>query len=274
MGNDVKTEIEKITPELAAIYLKKNTSNRPIRGNTVKAYASEIKRGAWVVNGEAIKFDTDGKLIDGQHRLNAVIMAGISIDSLVVRGINHQAFDTLDVGAKRSAKDVLSLSGHKNCATLAAAAKILFLFKKTSKFNLHRTDIVVTNRDILEFCEQRSLLEICASYVNSRNQLKKLAGSGGVLCAMHYLFLMANEEKCFSFLESLESGANLGINHPILALRAKLFEESSRNYRTAGELIALYIKAWNAFLINKEIKQLRFSASEEFPKILKLPSKW
>ena len=87
--------------------------NRPLRTSCIERYADIIKRGQWELNGETIKFDTSGTLLDGQHRLSAVILAGMPIKSYVIRDLPRKVFDTLDTGKGRTGADVLSLRGEK-----------------------------------------------------------------------------------------------------------------------------------------------------------------
>jgi hypothetical protein len=62
-------KLETITPEQAAIWLTRNRRNRPIRRTRVARYADAMRRGHWRVNGEAVIFDSEGNLLNGQHRL-------------------------------------------------------------------------------------------------------------------------------------------------------------------------------------------------------------
>ena len=109
----IKKTIE-ITPELAEKWLEKNDQNqRHVISAHVRRLAEDMKSGKWEQNGETIKFDTEGNLLDGQHRLLACIEAGVSFTSIVVTGIQNAARMTIDVGTQRTPKDVLRFGGHK-----------------------------------------------------------------------------------------------------------------------------------------------------------------
>lgn len=69
----VRGEVETITPELAADLLSRNMKNRPVSQQRVRKYMAAMVAGKWLLNGEAIKISIDGRLIDGQHRLKAII---------------------------------------------------------------------------------------------------------------------------------------------------------------------------------------------------------
>ena len=101
--------IVEITPEIASELLKRNHSNRRLSNRTVRELASAIKRGEYQLNGEAIKLDTEGNLLDGQHRLTAVVQSDRPIRSYMICGLAHEVFKTIDTGKRRNNADTLSL---------------------------------------------------------------------------------------------------------------------------------------------------------------------
>lgn len=114
-----------ITPEVAASILEKsNTKNRRMRGWWAAAIAAAIRRGEWIVTHQGIAFDSDGNLIDGQHRLKAVVMAGIAVKMFVFTGLCPKSFMAIDVGVKRSTSDTTGLDKQtaEVCSRLAGLA--------------------------------------------------------------------------------------------------------------------------------------------------------
>ena len=70
----MEAKVQVITPELAEQYLTKNTNNyRSMSNSVVNAYATDMKTGNWKFNGDSIKFNKSGILVDGQHRLAAIM---------------------------------------------------------------------------------------------------------------------------------------------------------------------------------------------------------
>lgn len=112
---------EKITPAIAASYLQKNTNNRPLNAKRVADIAKEITSGRWQLTHQGIAFARDGRLIDGQHRLTAIVDAGMTVEIMVARDCDEDSFHVIDVGGKRTAADVLSIAGEKNSTRVAAA---------------------------------------------------------------------------------------------------------------------------------------------------------
>lgn len=90
-----------IDKHMAGIWLSRNSKNpRKINRNTVAAYAADMKAGKWLLNGEAIVFDKDGNLLNGQHRLTAVYESDVKIKSVVIWGVDPDC-KIFDYGIKR-----------------------------------------------------------------------------------------------------------------------------------------------------------------------------
>lgn len=118
-----RTEIVTITPELAAQWLANNrANNRTITKNNVSRHVAEIKAGRWAATAGLIHLDTAGQLINGQHRLTAVVQAQVSIQQLVCFNTPPEVFDHIDQGKSRNASDVLSTHGYTSTKRLAAIA--------------------------------------------------------------------------------------------------------------------------------------------------------
>lgn len=98
----MRTELVKVTPEIAKVWLQTNTNNRPLRMRWVNEIANAIRRGEFQLTHQGIAFDISGVLLDGQHRLAAIAEAGIAVDLMVTWGAPPQTFQVLDIGQKRT----------------------------------------------------------------------------------------------------------------------------------------------------------------------------
>ncbi|WP_321792804.1 hypothetical protein [Caballeronia sp. J97] len=116
-----------VSPALAERWLGSNHGNRFVKPRLVRYYAQQMKSGRWRLNGECIKFATDGSMIDGQHRLNGVVQSGVTVEMEVRVGLDRDAALTVDTGAARTAADVMSMRGltHWEADALGAAIKLL-----------------------------------------------------------------------------------------------------------------------------------------------------
>ena len=78
--------LEFITPEKAQFYLEKNfENNRKISTNNLEELKREMKNSRFILSDSAICFDVDGTLVNGQHRLLAVVQTGMTQPFLVVK---------------------------------------------------------------------------------------------------------------------------------------------------------------------------------------------
>lgn len=111
---------ELITPEIAADYLRSNSVNRKLRPKTVKRYEEEMRQNSWTLTSDAIAFDEQGNLIQGQHRLSAVVNSGLAQPFWVARNMPGDSKQNLDCGAKRELHDRLTLSGHPISRTVGS----------------------------------------------------------------------------------------------------------------------------------------------------------
>jgi len=79
----LRSKLQTVTPKKAAEWLEANTANRPISTSVVRGFAEAMRRGEWVVTHQGIAFDVNGVLIDGQHRLAAIVEADVAVDLTV-----------------------------------------------------------------------------------------------------------------------------------------------------------------------------------------------
>ena len=125
----MESKVITITPDMAKAMLAKNMkNNRRLNHNTVKRYARIMKAGGWNLTHQGLGFDDMGQLIDGQHRLEAIVMANVPITMMVTYGVQHtdgEAF-TIDTGTKRTTQNIMQISGitdvvYKNMSSYVSA---------------------------------------------------------------------------------------------------------------------------------------------------------
>ena len=103
----LRAKYEKITPNRATKLLEHNTDNyrMSISNSTLENLVYELTKGQWKATTQGIGFDTNGVLVDGQHRLMAIQKSGITVDKqLVCYGLK------IDVGKKRTLADLSQIS--------------------------------------------------------------------------------------------------------------------------------------------------------------------
>lgn len=106
----MKGSVVTITPKMATKMLERNASfQRKVRNSQVRTLVHAIQRGEWQLTHQGIAFDVDGKLIDGQHRLLAIIAAGVPVEVFVITEAATESFIVLDTGKTRDTADLLAI---------------------------------------------------------------------------------------------------------------------------------------------------------------------
>lgn len=124
----MKTQIVNVTPTKAKEWLERNIDNRPLRDSVVEGLAEAIRRGEWKLSHQGIAFSKAGKVLDGQHRLEAILRANLSVPMMVTHDVDDDVFQVLDIGCRRTLSDVLDVP-----SGLAAAARYLAIVEDTQR---------------------------------------------------------------------------------------------------------------------------------------------
>lgn len=262
-----------ITPAIAKFYLKSNVKNRPLRQRHVEKLANLMAAGKWVLNGEPIQFDTAGRLLNGQHRLNAVILSGVEVQMLVVFNVaDPKAFETIDQNAlSRGAHTVLQMNGVSNATIMTSISKkLLHWYSTKDKFTFSFNASAyknVTSSDIVDYFEENQEdIQFIFESIREARILKTCAARSAFIAALVICF-RANADIAPNFISMLKSGVGLQQDSPVLLLREKLTysvpKEGGRLWDL--EVMALTIKAFNAYSERKTRKLLRWSQNEKFP---------
>ncbi len=266
----VRSEIVTVTPTLAASYLGTMRRNRNLSTRRVARFAAEMKAGRWTLNGQAIIFDTDGRLIDGQHRLQALIHADVEVQMLVTRGVTQKAWDTLDDMRPRRAQDVLSAKGRRNTQLLGSILRMIFQHE-LGVLGSGCRDHVPTNRDVDGLDEEYPTATEAVSWSCGKTWTK----TGPVAFLRFITLTQGNVDQARDFFDGLRDGAGLEPESPALVAREMLLTRRGvENPPDETHLLARLIKAWNAHLAGHKVKRLSWSAEDEaFPEIMLDPAK-
>ncbi len=122
----MKIEETKMTPALAAKLLQANTGNRNLSQRRVAAYADEMSAGRWVSDGSPYRVSASGRLLDGQHRLAAIVRSGVTVPAVLITDLPDEAQLTVDTGTPRSFAHFLQVRGYADHVNEAAAISALW----------------------------------------------------------------------------------------------------------------------------------------------------
>ena len=257
-----------LTPELAEQLVKRNVKNRDIKKTNYQTVLRAIRNGEWELNGEAIKIDKNGYILDGQHRIHAVIETGIAITTFLIEGLEPDTRVTMDSGKSRSIADFLKMDGEKEPFTLAAILRRVFILDHHGLRQATVASYPTTNKEVLAFFDENQWIRELSSPAKKIGARAKLPGSlTGLLMVA---FSRIDDEDSEFFFERLYDGANLPAGHPILALKEVLDRvHGLKGTTTQTYLAALVIKAWNKYRAGESIKMLTYRPGganpESFP---------
>jgi hypothetical protein len=264
--------IERVTPETASTWLETMTLNRPVSDLHVTRLAAAMERGEWSITGEAIKFASNGKLLDGQHRLWAVVMSGVTIQTYVIRGLDEDARDRMDANLPRTATHNLAMHGFTYTNRLAGMISLLLSYEKYGHFDaLSGSTRRPSKVEILAVAKARPEL-VDHLRLTSGKGLRLRGLSQSLLGALHAIFSEIDPADTEAFFTLLASGAGMEADNPIFQLRKRLADNAQASRKMAlREVAALIIKAWNAYREGRSIRLLSFRAGGATPEAFPTP---
>lgn len=245
-------EVVAVTPAMAIGWLAKNSCNRLLRPWWVDALALDMGNGNWHLNGETIKIDRLGNLVDGQHRAHAVIAAEATVPMFVVTGVESDVRRTIDVGIKRTYADVLGMRAETNPYLLGSIVRRAVLWAKGTRMHMNKARPTHAELDFY-----LALHPECRDSMHLADRLRRSVNAfPSTLGLAHHLFAQLHAEQADWFFDRLADGSQLSPGHPILALRNRLNDFNDGRSRLRDfEVLALVILAWNATRAGEDSRQ-------------------
>jgi hypothetical protein len=118
----IEIYLTEITPQIAKQFLNVNAEGqRNINSDVTARYAEDMASGSWLFSGAAVLFSDKGELIDGQHRLTAIVDSGLPQLTLVVAGLNQSVLHAIDAGRKKTYGQLLAMKYERPSADAQAA---------------------------------------------------------------------------------------------------------------------------------------------------------
>jgi hypothetical protein len=244
---EIKAEIKTATKELVDALLAMNTKNRTVRKVVVDGYCSDISQGRWLVTNQGIGISSDGVLIDGQHRLEAIKKLGYPpVKLLIVSGLSPDAQLAVDTGMKRSARDLLYFAFDVRVSkTAPAICRNLCLRNKkaTGRTSVSVYDIMETLTDYREEIEAVIFAQKSANFFAAAHL------TGFVIVARE----CKDIPKVVEFMNLVEDGDMLQKGSPALALRNIILTQSARGLALIEDRILRTTRATTAYIEDREM---------------------
>jgi hypothetical protein len=257
-------EIVTLTPEMAMDLLERNNLNRPLSDQHVARIAKQIIDGKWRFNGDTIKIASTDDVLDGQHRLWAVIEAKHPVDTILVRGLEREAFVTIDTLRKpRSLGDTVALSGQLRHRSVIATALCWLIRWQRKCIPQHREPANrIENSDIeVAFSAHPTIVDA----VDRSSKLRSICNPG-MLGFFYYVLTNHNEELAERLMHTFADPSGVAVNDPFFMLRAWMLNARGDKHKSNPvETIAVMIKATNAAAEDRKIDRLKWTYQGDRP---------
>lgn len=263
----LRSQWVEVTPALATTWLDNNFRNRPMKQDVIAAYARDMTAGTWVATHQGLAFNDRDELIDGQHRLRAVIASGRTVRMMVtfglpsvIKGSEMTTMDAVDRGAQRSVADQLTIQhGLKNGGAIAMVTRSIAALcssERTRRLTVGQTlEIYRAFQPAVDWMIERRATE---------HGLKQ----AGVLAAFAFAMqpcwnghAWEGADKITAMYERLVDGKNLKPKTALLLLRAFLTSDDAKllNRGTDRGLAELVLQAIHLELKGRPVAKLEIS---------------
>lgn len=254
-----KYKREFVTPQVARGLMMQNADNqRSLKWAKIPGYVRDMIAGDWNEDtGETIKIDTNGRMIDGQNRVQAVIEAGDKLPEGgiwfdIAYGVPPEAMLVIDSGSARTAADSLDVMGVGNRNNVSSIVRWVIMWDAGNYTGRGGMTINPTHSEILKKFDSDA--ERFVGAVRRSLDLRRAKiGAFRPLGVAYYLFNRIEPVECGDFFDGLISGANLPERSPILALRNRLIRAQAERV-TPVEQLVLAVRAWNHHRARTQIK--------------------
>lgn len=249
-----------ITPAIAQQWLDEwNIDNRPVSKGNVAKLASMIRDGLWLLSGEPITFSAR-RLIQGQHRLLAIIEAGIAVQSVVVWNAPDAAYDILDQGRRRTAGDVIAARGHTNANTVAGMMRYLWCYEQ------NRGSFAVQRYDKYRYADVAN--RVTDKHIEAVQIGRKAWVKGAIRPAMASacVYVTMQIDPVLAQVWWADFGSDPTKGHNANMLKTKMLKEAATKRKPTEELRWFWIvNAWNAERTGKQASAytLRWVATDQ-----------
>lgn len=235
----MRSYLLEITPDKAAELLRTVKDNRPSSEKYAQILSKDMINSRWQFSPQGLVLDEHGNVLDGQHRLRAVVIAGVPVTFWVTEGVPREVFRVLDSGKPRSMAQLLAIGGEENYVQLAA------ITRRVCRWNTGQPWSVVsvpTKTELQDAIDSDPSVRRAARFAHGWRARPAPAIAGYAW----WLFKRADEGDATWFMERLRDGAGLDEDSPVLTMRNYLNKPSTPSlFRKQEAVIGQMILCWN-----------------------------
>lgn len=266
-----------IGPAEATRLLENNKDNRSISDKVVQQYAREMAAGNWRETGNPINIGVSGNLLNGQHRLWAIIESGVTLRFHVIYETDEEAFATFDTGRTRDLTALIGMrhAEHPDKACVGGAARLVRMWEETPRDRNFNPNTLPTRQSMVEYASE--MLEDpdfdWATRVAGQNVPLRV-GRTWYAAALYVIASSQNkseeaEDMVVGFHNGVAKGIGLEEGDPRLALRTYVTKRGApRGISEQRIYMALTVRAWNAFVKGRRLANVTWRGDSVFPEVV------
>jgi len=251
-----------MTPDLASAFITEcNTHNRKLVDAHVERLSREMKAGRWLLTHQGIAFTVNRVLLDGQHRLWAVVMSEVTVPMRVFFNESPDSLAAIDAIRARTNDEIISLAGGMGTVTRSELATLRAVLGGLGNYNRmtpgEESQILARHRKAILFAHE---LLPTARYRGVATAITR-----GVLARASY---SADAGKLQHFADVLQSGVAPNDDDQPITLLLKFLIGTGHSRRGRPEVREQYGKterALSAYLAGEQLNKLYATTVELFP---------
>lgn len=251
---------ETITLRIAEKYLASNAdNNRGPKKSRIPAMARDMLTGNWNTNtGETIKFNSFGRMIDGQNRLSALILAAqrdpdIAIEFDVAYGVPQNAMLVIDSGSSRTFSDSLRIAeGHVPRMQISSIVRWAINWDGGNPMG-GGSKIAPTHSELWDRYRGESGA-FDAAGARAVDAYRQGLGVARAVGTAFYLFARIDKGMANEFFDQFISGQHLVAGMPALTVRNRMIRKVDRMF--PAEQLAVLVRAWGYHRRGEELYKI------------------
>lgn len=259
--SNVTAKVTIITPQMAEEWLKGRIHNRPLRENDCFMYAELIEQGKFYLTHQGVAFDEDGKLIDGQHRLQGIALSRIPTPMMVTTGLKREVMRCVDTGRARNIRDNIAIAtGQTPDAHRVQVASALLRFSSNRRKGKATADEV---EEILK--KHKDALDFITPFIKAQKKGITTAWVGAIFLRAYY---DARRRQRANDLMSFLISGYAEESEPCRVLAVRLRDYLIGGGEAKSQPLSAYMRverAVRAFVDMETITKLVMVAEEQFP---------
>ena len=267
---------EQVTPAKAASWIEGNTDNRPLSDRRIKQYAADMTAGKWRLTHQPIALTDDGRLLDGQHRLWAIVESEQTVPMMVARNCDPETFAVIDGGKLRSGSDTLAVAGWDMHNEIPGLLRMLKLYDEFRDEGWSNHNAKIPNDEIVAAAEKAGPVAVDATRlavaIRGRAETGPQPTYSTAIYLIHRETGLTPAEQWDMFWENYATGVDLSAGDPRLSMKRSIMRlylpKAGSTPMQNRVFLGLLLKGWNLFAKGKSSQVLSFKEGEHMPDVV------